>query len=665
MLSEKQGRGRKESWSKSSSSSEEKGRNSAKKASEASTSDSRKKQHQKASRKKISEAKEKRASDGKRTSEAHAKKAFYKPKRSFPFGRRSSEEKPHLPSKTKSSEGKGKVASDDYQRKQNPPSTHKVKQGQQESKSNLWIVDSGCSRHMTGNKTHLHKYEPFFGGSVAFGSDPVGGYITGRGTITNGKVSLENVHFVKELNYNLLSVSQVCDQKHNMLFTEHECIVLKPGFVVPNEQILLRTSRRNNMYMLDMSTAAPLSNIRCFVSKASSKASLDESSLWHRILCHVNLKNMNKLVKNNLVTGLPTKEFICVDKCVACLKGKQHKTSHHAKEINSITTVLHLLHMDLFGPTSVKSLGRKSYCLVITDDFSRYTWVFFLSTKDETVETRKSFILRVENESDHHVKIIRSDQGTEFKNHVLNSFYETKGITRQFSAPRTPQQNGVAERRNRTLIEAARTMLSDAKLPITFWQKQSTLPVMSKIEYWWLRHMCTILNTKDHLAKFAEKSAEGYFVGYSSHAKAYRAYIKASRIIEESANVQFNEHTINKPGTDFSQSTREEDFRVELPIASREILAESTSAHNDVSQFEIVNTSHAIPLSDSTSVPMSQEEYVNPSVVQTVSITLEASSPRESDPTTVQSQRLQDMPEIQLEVVLPNLESNNLDWLLN
>ena len=230
---------------------------------------------------------------------------------------------------------------------------------------------------MTGNKTHLHKYEPFFGGSVAFGSDPVGGYITGRGTITNGKISFENVHFVKELNYNLLSLSQVCDQKHNMLFTEHECIVLKPGFVVPNDQILLRALRRNNMYMQNMSTAAPLCNISLFVSKAS----LDESSLWHKRLCHVNLKNMNKLVKNNLVTGLPTKEFICVDKCIACLKGKQHKSSHHDKEINPIITILHLLHMDFFGPTSVKSLGRKSYCLVVIDDFSRYSWVFFLSTQ--------------------------------------------------------------------------------------------------------------------------------------------------------------------------------------------------------------------------------------------------------------------------------------------
>ncbi|KAD6455022.1 hypothetical protein E3N88_09728 [Mikania micrantha] len=465
-----------------------------------------------------------------------------------------------------------------------------------------------------------------------------------------------------------------------MLFTKHECIVLKPGFVVPNDQILLRAPRRNNMYMLDMSTAAPLSNISCFVSKAS----LDESSLWHRRLCHVNLKNMNKLVKNNLLTGLPTKEFICVDKCVTCLKGKQHKTSHHAKEINSITTVLHLLHMDLFGPTSVKSLGRKSYFLVVNDDFSRYTWVFFLNTKDETAEILKSFILRVENES----------------------------ITRQFSVPRTPQQNGVAERRNRTLIEAARTMLSYAKLPITFWAEAVNIACyvqnrvlvvkthgMTPYEIWHKRKpfigfikpfgcQCTILITKDHLAKFAEKSAEGYFVGYSSHAKAYRVYIKASRIIEESANVQFNEHTLNKPGTcpellfdldsftaafnlvkdyvpvsqsatiDTSKSTREEDFRVELPIASRQILAESTSAHDDASQSETVNTSQAGPLSDSSSVPLNQEEVASPSAEAN---TLESSIPRESHPTIVQTQNPQDLSEIQLEVVLHNLESINMD----
>ncbi|KAI3810865.1 hypothetical protein L1987_20488 [Smallanthus sonchifolius] len=125
--------------------------------------------------------------------------------------------------------------------------------------------------------------------------------------------------------------------------------------------------------------------------------------------------------------------------------------------------------MDLFGPTNVMSMGKKSYCLVITDDYTRFSWVYFLRTKDETAEILKFYILRVKNQSNQKVKIIRCDQSTEFKNHTLNCFCESKGIERQYSAPRTPQQNGVAERRNRTLIESARSILADSKLPLTFW----------------------------------------------------------------------------------------------------------------------------------------------------------------------------------------------------
>ena len=127
----------------------------------------------------------------------------------------------------------------------------------------------------------------------------------------------------------------------------------------------------------------------------------------------MNFKNMNKLVKGDLVRGLPNKEFICDDNCVACLKGKQHKSSHKSKLINTNCTSLSLLHMDLFGPTNVMSIGKKSYCLVITDDYSRYTWVFFLRSKDETSDILKSFMTRIENQKDIKVKTIRSDNGTE------------------------------------------------------------------------------------------------------------------------------------------------------------------------------------------------------------------------------------------------------------
>ncbi|GKA32369.1 putative ribonuclease H-like domain-containing protein [Tanacetum coccineum] len=149
--------------------------------------------------------------------------------------------------------------------------------------------------------------------------------------------------------------------------------------------------------------------------------------------------------------------------------GKQHKASCKSKIQNSITQPLFMLHMDLFGPTFVSSLMNKKYCLVVTDDYSRFTWVFFLATKDETSGILKSFITEIENLVDKKVKIIRCDNGTEFKNKVMSEFCEQKGIKREFSVARTPQQNGVAERRNRTLIEAARTMLADSKLPTTFW----------------------------------------------------------------------------------------------------------------------------------------------------------------------------------------------------
>ncbi|KAI3729851.1 hypothetical protein L6452_18522 [Arctium lappa] len=351
----------------------------------------------------------------------------------------------------------------------------------------------------------LQDFKHINGGHVAFGDNLTGGKISGKGNVTKGKMTFEDVYYVDQLKYNLLSVSQVCDKQHSILFTNTECMILAPGFkVVDESMILLRTPRKDNVYCLDMENVKSDSSLNCLVSKAS----IDESSLWHRRMCHMNFKTMNKLVKNNLVRGLPSKVFSCDDHCVACLKGKQHKTSHKTKEINSISSCLQLLHMDLFGPTNVMSIGKKSYCLVIVDDYSRFTWVFFLRTKDETSGLIKSFILRIENQTNQKVKVIRSDNGTEFKNFDLNTFCEEKGIERQYSAPRTPQQNGIAERRNRTLIEAARSLLADSRLPITFWAEA--------------------VNTACYVSLIASSS---------------------SRIIEESDNVKCNENTPNPIGT--------------------------------------------------------------------------------------------------------------------
>nr|GEZ87826.1 putative ribonuclease H-like domain-containing protein [Tanacetum cinerariifolium] len=240
-----------------------------------------------------------------------------------------------------------------------------------------------------------------------------------------------------ELKFNLFSISQMCDKKNNVLFTDTECLVLSPEFKLPDE----------------------------------NQATLDESNIWHRSLGHINFKTMNKLVQGNLVRGLPTKVFKNDHTCVACKKGKQHRASCNTKPVSSVNQPLQRLHMDLFGPTFVKILNKKNYCLAVTDDYSRFTWVFFLATKDETSPILKTFITGIENKLSLKVKIIRSENGTELKNNDLNQFCGIKRIKREFSVPKTPQQNGIAKRKNKTLIEAPRTMLADSLLPIPFWAK--------------------------------------------------------------------------------------------------------------------------------------------------------------------------------------------------
>ncbi|GJX27748.1 putative ribonuclease H-like domain-containing protein [Tanacetum coccineum] len=327
------------------------------------------------------------------------------------------------------------------------------------------VIDSRCSRHMTGNMSYIKYYEEIDGGYVAFGGNPKGGKIIGRCTIKTSNLDFENMYFVKELKFNLFSVSQMCDKKNNVLFNDTECIVLSPNFKLTDEsQVLLKVPRKNNMYSVDLKNIVPKGGLTCLFVKST----YDEFELWHRRLGHINFKTMNKLVKGNLVRGLPSKLFEKNQTCVACQNEKQHRASCKSKIVSSISQPLHMLHMDLYGPTFVKSLMKKMYSLVVIDDYSRFSWVFFLDTKDETSGIIKSFITREENLIDQRVKVIRCDNGTEFKNKEMNQFCKRKCIKREFSVARTPQQNEVAERKNRTLIEAARTMLADSKLPTTF-----------------------------------------------------------------------------------------------------------------------------------------------------------------------------------------------------
>ncbi|GJY08407.1 putative ribonuclease H-like domain-containing protein [Tanacetum coccineum] len=400
-----------------------------------------------------------------------------------------------------------------------------VKRNPQQALKNKGIFDSGCSRHMIGNKDLLTDYQDIDGDFVAFGGGTRRVKITGKGKIRTDKLDFEDVFFVKELNFNLYFVSQMCDKKNNVLFTETECLVLSPDFKLLDEnRVLLRVPTQSNMYSFDLRNVVPSGDLTCLFANAT----IDESKLWHRRMGHVNFKTMNKLVKGNLVRGLPSKIFVNDHTCVACQKGKQHKASCKTKLVSSISQPLQMLHMDLFGPTSVRSINHKTYCLVVTDDFSRFSWVFFLASKDETSGILKRFIIEIENQLNHKVKVIRCDNGTEFKNREMNELCGLKGIKREFSVARTPQQNGVAERKNRTLIEAVRIMLADSLLPTVFWAEA--------------------VNTTYPLGKFDGKAEEGFLVGYSVNSKAFRVFNTETRKVKKNLHVNFLEYKLNVAG---------------------------------------------------------------------------------------------------------------------
>ncbi|GJR08461.1 ribonuclease H-like domain-containing protein, partial [Tanacetum coccineum] len=431
------------------------------------------------------------------------------------------------------------------------------------------IIDSGCSGSMTRDKDKLSDFKEFKGGYVAFGNDSKGGRISGKGTIKTSCLDFEKVSYVEELKFNLLSVSQICDKKHNVLFTDKECLILSPKFkFVDEDLVILRAPRKNDVYSLDLKNIIPSGGVTCFIAKEIK----DEAVLWHIRLGHVNFKNINKLVQGNLVRGLPSKTFKLAHSCLACRKGKQHRASCKKIEERTTREPLELLHMDLFGPVSVESVNRKKYCLVVTDDCSKFSWVFFLAYKDETYDMLHDLIMWLENRLRHKVKTIRCDHGTEFKNQLMNEFCAKKGIKREYSIARTPQQNGVAERKNRTLIEAARTMLADSLLPIQFWAEAVntacyvlnrvlvTKPQM-KTPYEILMGRSpnisfmrpfgcplTILNTLDHLGKFDGKSEEGYLLGYSTNSKGFRVYNRVTRKVQDCLHVNFLENQENQKG---------------------------------------------------------------------------------------------------------------------
>ncbi|GJY74760.1 retrovirus-related pol polyprotein from transposon TNT 1-94 [Tanacetum coccineum] len=413
-----------------------------------------------------------------------------------------------------------------------------------------WIQDSGCTRHMTGNKDLFSSYKPIDGGNVLFGSNTKS-KIIGKGTISHNSLTINDVSHVENLSFNLLSIGQICDKKCNVLFSETGSKIIKNGIT------LGKGIRKNGLYIMKMGNSPK--DVLCLTSID------DTSTLWHRRLGHANMRLIQSLSSKELVRNLLKLNF---EKHFydACNIGKQVHESHKAKNMVSTSKCLELLLMDLFGPLAVQSYGGSFYTLVIVDDYSRYTWIRFLKHKNEAFDHFEILSKKIQNQKGCPIISIRTDHGREFDNEVqFGAFCDANGITHNFSAPRTPQSNGVVERKNRTLQEMSRTLLNEQSIPQKFWCNavDTSTYILNRIlirlflektsyEFFKGRNpnleyfkvfgsKCSILNTKDYLTKFDPKSTEGIFLGYSPNSKAYVVLNKETMKVEESLNVKFDE----------------------------------------------------------------------------------------------------------------------------
>nr|GFA14856.1 hypothetical protein [Tanacetum cinerariifolium] len=343
---------------------------------------------------------------------------------------------------------------------------------------------------------------------------------------------------------------------------------------------LLTGDRSLNFYTIALNGVASNSST-CLLEKASSS----QSWLWHQRLSHLNFATINNLVKNNLVQGLPKINFEKDHLCSACEQGKIHRKHHKSKTNFASNKPLYLLHMDLCGPMCVQSINGKRYVLVVVNDYSWYTWVFFLHSKDKASKVIISFIKKTRVNIQLQVQRVRMDNGTMCKNQTLAKFFDEVGITQQFSAARTPQQNGVVERRNRTLVKAARTMLTFANLP-----------------------SCYLLNDYKDVGELKAKGDIGVFVGYSKESAAFRIYNKRTRKIHESVNIMkslttnvktlINEEVFHEVSESFQGESSSSSLNNDVQQSSEEVILPQTNtqsiSNNMIPNVDEASTSHNV-----------------------------------------------------------------------
>nr|GEV94897.1 hypothetical protein [Tanacetum cinerariifolium] len=404
------------------------------------------------------------------------------------------------------------------------------------------VIDSGCPRHITGNMSYLSDFEELNGRYVAFGGNPKCGKIFGKGKIKTCKLDFEDVYFVKELKFNLFSVSQMCDKKNSVLFTDPECLVLSSNFKLPDESyVLLRVPRKNNMYNVNLQNIVPYGDLTFLFAKAT----IDESNLWHKRLAHINFKTINKLVKVNLVRGLPTKVFKNDNTCVACRKGKQHRASCSGPtwlfDIDSLTRTMNYQPVTAGNQTNPSVGLQDSFGAEKAEEEINQQYVLFPVWSSGFINSQNYDGDASFDGKEHDFDAKKPEVALQLPTKVFENDNTCVACKKASNIePLAEAVNTACYVLNKVLVTKPHNKtpyeLLHGQTPNIGFMRPFGCPV-------------TILNTLDPLGKLEGNVDEGFLVGYFVNSKAFRVFNSRTRIVQETLHVNFLENKPNLTGS--------------------------------------------------------------------------------------------------------------------
>ncbi|PKU85564.1 Retrovirus-related Pol polyprotein from transposon TNT 1-94 [Dendrobium catenatum] len=453
----------------------------------------------------------------------------------------------------------------------NTPKQNTALAANSEAPSPDWYLDTGASSHMTNNSDNLSRSSPYMGNDSIFIGDgrniPIAHSGTGILPTPNRKFLLSNLLHVPKISYNLLSISQLVKDNNISITFDPSGFVCKD--LTTNKQ-LLRGPCKAGLYKITPTTTTTSPELAC-------TAYTNPNSLWHDRLGHPHFKILKNIAQSNSDLHISSVN----SSCTTCIQCKLHKLPFEISASRT-NTPLSLVHSDVWGPSPICSTNGFRFFVIFVDDFSRYTWLFPIIHKSEVTSTFITFTKFIENQTKQSIKILRTDGGTEFNNYAMKSFLHSKGIGHQMSCPYTPEQNGVAERKNRHIVETVRFLLHKASMPFQYWpeatatavylinrmpspntQNKSPLQLLfhTNPEYTHLRVFgceCFPLLPSHTRTKFDPKSKSHVFMGYSDRHKGYICLDRDSQKSFISRHVQFVECSFpfatNNPSLQISSS---------------------------------------------------------------------------------------------------------------